>query len=56
VLGAEATVDPVVSCQYCYQSHCPRQIDFACMDVPLAHIMDKVAACLASRQASLAPA
>jgi ADP-heptose:LPS heptosyltransferase len=55
VLGAEATVDAVAPCQYCYQSHCPRRIDFACMDVPLRHIMDKVAAQLASH-AGPAPA
>jgi ADP-heptose:LPS heptosyltransferase len=44
VLGAEATVEAVTACQYCYQTHCPQKIDFACMDVPVRHVMDKVAA------------
>jgi ADP-heptose:LPS heptosyltransferase len=48
VLGAEATVDRVSACQYCHQSHCPQKIDFACMDVPVAHVMDKVEAQLAN--------
>lgn len=56
VLGAEATVDRVISCQYCYQRQCPRKIDFACMDVPLRHILDKVSQLLEGRLASLAPA
>jgi ADP-heptose:LPS heptosyltransferase len=42
VLGAEATVEPVIPCQYCYQNQCPLKIDFACMDVPVGHVMDKV--------------
>jgi ADP-heptose:LPS heptosyltransferase len=56
VLGAEAAVDPVVSCQYCGQNQCPRKIDFACMNVPPQDIIDRVATRLASQQACLASA
>jgi ADP-heptose:LPS heptosyltransferase len=48
VLGAEAAVDAVVACQYCYQSHCPRKIDFACMNVPVERVVTKVTLQLAS--------
>jgi len=33
VLGAELVINKNLECQYCYQSHCPKNIDFACMDV-----------------------
>lgn len=42
VLDAEIVVDRVVKCQYCYQTTCPENIDFACMNVAPQHLMDKV--------------
>jgi ADP-heptose:LPS heptosyltransferase len=56
VLGAEATVDRVSTCQYCYQSHCPQKIDFACMDVPVEDVMNKVEAQLAKSKHGARPA
>lgn len=42
VLGAELVVDQAQSCQYCYQSNCPENLDFACLDIPPEQLMAKV--------------
>lgn len=42
-LGAEITVDQVEDCQYCCQQVCPSGKNFACTDVPVRHVMQKVA-------------
>lgn len=49
VLDAEATVERQVKCQYCYQTTCAEQIDFACMAVPPQQILDKVQEFFAAR-------
>lgn len=41
-LGAELTVDPVVDCQYCCQRDCPAGKNFACTDVPIQNVLNKV--------------
>ncbi len=44
VLGPECVADRVLDCQYCYQDHCPEELNFSCMDVPPESIVAKVAA------------
>lgn len=46
-LGAEITVDQVVDCQYCCQQDCPAGRNFACTDVPVHAVMEKLRAFLA---------
>jgi ADP-heptose:LPS heptosyltransferase len=41
VLGAELVVEKQKSCQYCYQSQCAENINFACMDIPPEQIIEK---------------
>lgn len=43
-LGADATVPKVVDCQYCMKSSCPEGRDFACMDVPVALVVESAIA------------
>lgn len=42
VLGAELVVEKVNECQYCYQNHCPKNLDFSCMDIPSDQVLEKV--------------
>lgn len=42
VLDAEIVVDRLISCQYCYQSQCVENINFACMNVHPALIHAKI--------------
>lgn len=42
VLGPDLVVDKIQQCQYCCQNHCPRNLNFACMDVPADHVLQKV--------------
>lgn len=41
ILGAALVVDKVQACQYCYQSYCVENLNFACMNVPPEHIFAK---------------
>lgn len=38
--GAEASTDAVETCQYCAQMSCPRGLDFPCLDVPPALVVE----------------
>jgi hypothetical protein len=42
VLGAELSIAKSIDCQYCWQHHCPANLDFACMDIPPQQIVDMV--------------
>ena len=42
VLGAELTVAKSLDCQYCWQQHCPANLDFACMKIPPNQIVEMV--------------
>jgi ADP-heptose:LPS heptosyltransferase len=42
VLGPELVVDKIQQCQYCYQNHCPQNLNFACMDAPVDQVLAKV--------------
>lgn len=42
ILGAEITVNKTVKCQYCCQTNCAENLDFACMAVPPQEILFKV--------------
>ena len=42
VLGPDLVVDKIQQCQYCYQNHCPQNVNFACMDVPADQVLVKV--------------
>lgn len=48
-LGAESTVDRMIDCQYCCQSYCPSERNFACADVPVHHVLEKTNAYFASQ-------
>lgn len=42
VLGAELVVEKIQYCQYCYQKQCVENLNFACMNIPPEHILEKV--------------
>lgn len=42
ILGAEITVNKTVACQYCCQTSCAENVNFACMAVPPQDILFKV--------------
>lgn len=44
VLGAELVVDRMTDCQYCFQNHCPINLNFDCMDTPPERILTQVSA------------
>lgn len=41
VLGAEAAIEKITACQYCHQTVCEKDIDFACMKPSPEHIFTK---------------
>lgn len=48
VLGAEIVVDQLTSCQYCYQSFCPENRGFDCLDIPPEQIIAKISSFFAT--------
>lgn len=47
VLGAELTMEPVLPCQYCFQSSCVEGRNFACMAIAPEQVLQKAHAWLA---------